>query len=167
MSHNKQCERSPKSLRAKNIFNSIYATLEKLELSDEAYECYSKAIDGHTSEKIVEIKQDLHSKRGVLAHIQKEANDRALSLGTLSESSPAYAPNMKRLEELADQQRGLEDDIRKLQEKVVTPSKIKLSKEEFLNLRVDNEKVASYLWREPFATLVRATEIQSGGDGWT
>ena len=36
----------------------------------------------------------------------------------------------------------------------------------FLNLRVDNEKVASYLWREPFATLVRATEIQNGGHDW-
>ncbi len=37
----------------------------------------------------------------------------------------------------------------------------------FLNLRIDNEKVASYLWREPFATLVKATEIQGGGGGWT
>lgn len=32
----------------------------------------------------------------------------------------------------------------------------------FVNLRVDNEKVASYLWREPFASLVKATELQSG-----
>lgn len=32
---------------------------------------------------------------------------------------------------------------------------------------VDNEKVVSYHWREPFATLIEATEIVSGGDGVT
>lgn len=32
----------------------------------------------------------------------------------------------------------------------------------FLNLCVDNEKVASCLWREPFASLVKATEILPG-----
>lgn len=35
----------------------------------------------------------------------------------------------------------------------------------FLNLRVDNEKVASYLWREPFASMVKAIEISSGRVG--
>lgn len=80
-----------------------------------------------------------------------------------------------------------------LDEKIANSSKIKLNKVEFLNLvksasdemkagsavekdvlcrilflnlRVDNEKVAFYLWREPFVTLVKATEIQSGGGGW-
>ena len=37
----------------------------------------------------------------------------------------------------------------------------------FLNLHVDNKKVASYLWREPFATLVKATALASGGAGWS
>ncbi len=32
----------------------------------------------------------------------------------------------------------------------------------FLNLCVDNEKVASYLWKEPFASLVKATELSYG-----
>jgi site-specific DNA recombinase len=191
---NKQCTRSPKSFRAKHVFNSIYSTLEKLELSDAAYERYGCALDERTEEKIDAIKQDLRSKRGALAHIQNESRDLALRLGKVDETSPIYKPNEERLEDLTTKQIKLEDEIRKLEEKVTTPAKIKLSKDEFLNLaktaadkmkagsavekdalarilflnlRVDNEKVASYLWREPFATLVKATEIESGGGGWT
>ena len=79
--------------------------------------------------------------------------------------------------------------IAKLEAKIVDPRQIKLSKTEFLNviktaaakmragsavekdvlcrilflnLRVDNEKVASYLWKEPFASLVKATELSYG-----
>lgn len=107
----------------------------------------------------------------------------------LSKDSPAYKPNEKRLNELAIQQADLEQQIEKLEAKIANPQRIKLSKHEFLNviktaadkmkagsavekdvlcrilflnLRVDNEKVASYLWREPFTSLVKATELQSG-----
>ena len=38
-------------------------------------------------------------------------------------------------------------------------------REMFLKLLVDNEKVASYHWKEPFLSLVEATDIQLGGDG--
>ncbi len=40
-------------------------------------------------------------------------------------------------------------------------------REMFLKLLVDNEKVASYHWKEPFLSLVEATDIQLGGDAWT
>ncbi len=93
-----------------------------MELSDEAYARYSKALDGHAEEKIIKLKQELFSKRGSLAHTQKESTERALSIGTIKEDSPIYAPNMKRLEDLTNKQIALEDDIRKLEEKVTTPA---------------------------------------------
>jgi hypothetical protein len=37
----------------------------------------------------------------------------------------------------------------------------------FLNLRVNNEKVVDYLWKEPFDTLVKSSEIGFGGGTWT
>lgn len=192
--NNKECDRAPKSLRAKHIFNSIYEMLDGLTLSDEAYERYSTEIEGYTDEKIVAIRQDIYSKRGRLTHIKSEISERSLSVGRLTEKSPAYQPNIDALEDLTNQQIDLDQQIAALEEKIANPSKIKLSKDEFLNLvksasdkmkagsavekdvlcrilflnlRVDNEKVASYLWREPFATLVKATEIQNGGGGWT
>lgn len=112
------------------------------------------------------IRQDVFSKRGALTHVVKEINERALGVGRLLESSPPYAPNMDALEQLTMQRAALESDIKKLGEKIADPHKIKLTIDEFLNLRVDNEKVVSYLWREPFATLVKTTEIVSGGAGW-
>lgn len=191
---NKQCTRVPRSLRAKHIFNSIYEMLDKLELGDEAYASYSKALDGMTEEKLVAIKQDIHSKRGALAQLVKKINEIALGLGRLNPQSLAYKPNEVELERLSSERDDLQDKIDKLQQKVAQPARIRLDKDEFLNLmktvadkmragsaaekdalcrilflnlHVDNEKVASYLWREPFATLVKATEIQDGGAGWT
>lgn len=98
---------------------------------------------------------------------------------------------MRHIEKLANERAQLEIEMAELQEKVVDPTKVKLSKDDFLNvvktaadkmragsavekdtlcrilflnLRVDNEKVASYHWNEPFASLVKATEINFGAD---
>ena len=192
--NNPDCTRKPRSLRAKHIFNSIYERLERLELSDEAYKRYSTELEGMTEQKIIAIRQDIISKRGALAHITKEITDRSLSIARLPESSPAYKPNMQALEELTIRQATLEGEIKKQEEKIAEPAKIKLSKDDFLNLvktaadkmragsavekdtlcrilflnlRVDNKKVVVYHWREPFATLVKATEVRSGGGGWS
>jgi DNA invertase Pin-like site-specific DNA recombinase len=191
---NNQCGRSPKSLRAKHIFDSIYATLDNFEVSEKAYVRYSNEIDSHTEDKIIEIKQTIHSKRGILAHVKKEANDRALGIGVLGKDSPAYKPNIDKLRILAVQQDDLTVEIENLEAKIANPSKIKQNKEEFLNLvktvadkmkagssvekdvlcrilflnlRVDNEKVVDYLWNEPFASMIKLGEIQVGGGGWS
>lgn len=87
------------------------------------------------------------------------------------------------------QQPDLQLKINKLEKKVANPRQIKLSKAEFLNViktasdkmkaglpaekdalcrilflnvRVDNEKVADYLWKEPFASLVKTMELSPG-----
>ncbi len=186
---NPDCERKPKSLRAKHIFNSIYETLDKLELTDEAYKRYSAELDGMTDEKIAEIRTDIHSKRGALAHFAHEIDEQTASLAHVPQTSRAYEPVMQRLERLAAERAELEEEIEKLEAKIANPAQIKLSKDEFLNViktaadkmragsaaekdtlcrilflnvAVDNEKVASYLWREPFASLVKATDFSYG-----
>lgn len=186
---NTNCTRKPKSVRAKFIFESIYELLEKLELSDEAYERYSKRIDSFTDTKIIKIKQDIASKRGAYAHKKKELDELSLGLGKINRSSPAYAINERTIEELATDTQKLQDDIDKLKDKIANPSKIKLTKEQFLNLvklapdkmragsavekdrvarilflnlTVDNEKRVFPIWKEPFASLVKAIEMSSG-----
>jgi len=91
--------------------------------------------------------------------------------------------------ELSAQQVERELKIETLEQKVANPRQIKLTKIEFLNVvktaadkmkagsaiekdalcrilflnvRVNNEKVVSYLWREPFATLVKSVENSLG-----
>lgn len=188
---NPTCTREVKSFRAKYVFNSIADMLGKLDLTDEAYERYSKQIDSQTGSKIVAIKERIQSNRGALTHIKSELKERGLAITKYDQSSPIYQTNADRIDELAQQQADLETDIINLNNKIVDPSQIKVSKEEFLNtlklapdkiragsaiekdrvcrilflnLRVDNEKVAHYLWREPFASLVKATEITAGAD---
>lgn len=186
---NSVCNRKPKSVRAKFIFESIYELLEKLELSDKAYERYSKRIDTFTDDKIIKIKQDIASKNGANTHKKKELNDLSLGLGKINRSSPAYAINESMIEQLAIDTQKLDEEIGKLKEKIANPSKIKLTKEQFLNLvklapdkmragsavekdrvarilflnlTVDNEKRVFPIWKEPFASLVKAIEMSSG-----
>lgn len=164
---NVDCNRKPKSVRAKYIFESIHAILDKLELTDEAYERYSKRIDNFTDEKIIKIKKEIASKRGAYSHKKNELDELSLGLGKISRSSPAYEINEDKINKLAIDVQELEGAIGKLKEKIANPSKIKLTKEQFLNLTIDNEKRLSVIWKEPFASLVKAIEMSSGGGAWT
>lgn len=186
---NAECTRSPKSVRAKYIFDAIYELLERLELSDEAYERYSKRIESFTDAKIIKIKEEIASKRGAYAHKKKELDELSLGLGKISRSSPAYPINENKIEQLAIDIQELQEEIDGLREKIANPSKIKLTKEQFLNLvklapdkmragsavekdrvarilflnlTVDNEKRVSPIWKEPFSSLVQAIEMSSG-----
>lgn len=188
---NPECTRSPKSVRAKYVFEAIYELLDRLELTDEAYERYSKRIDGFTDEKIINIKKDIASKKGAHAHKKKELDELSLGLGKISKSSPAYLINENRINDLAIEVDELDEAIGKLKEKIANPSKIKLTKEQFLNLvklapnkmragsavekdriarilflnlAINNEKGLSVIWKEPFASLVKAIEMSSGTD---
>ena len=191
---NKQCDRAPRSLRAFHIFDSIVDTLTTFAPTGKAYDRYKAEIESLTAEMLIGIKQEIHSKKGALAHINKELSDRTLTAGRLGEKTPAYKRNDIEIERLSMEHSNLEFEIQKLQEKIADPERIRLNKDEFLNLlktapdkmragsavekdalcrilflnlHVDNEKAASYLWREPFATMVKMGELQAGGGGWT
>jgi hypothetical protein len=186
---NPNCTRLVKSFRAKFVFNSIADMLSKIELTDEAYERYSKQIDSMTGTKIVALKEEIQSLNGALNHVKKELKDRSLAIVGYEPSSAIHQTNKQRIDELAEEQADLETKIKGLSSKIVDPSQIKVSKEEFLNtfkaapdkiragtavekdavcrilflnLRVDDEKVTSYLWREPFRSLVTAIENSAG-----
>ncbi len=186
---NPNCTRKVKSFRAKFVFNSIADMLSKIELTDEAYDRYSKQIDNMTGTKIVALKEEIQSLKGVLNHVKKELKDRSLSIVGYEQTSAVHKANKQRIDELSEEQAELEGKINALNRKIVDPSQIKVSKEEFLNtfklapdkiragsavekdamcrilflnLRVDNEKVTNYLWREPFRSLVTAIENSAG-----
>ena len=188
---NADCTRSIKSIRAFYIFDAIYELLDKFELTDEAYERYSDRIDYYTDDKIVAIKKKVASKRGAMAHKRKELDDLSLGLGKIDKKSPAYDITDKRINELAIELSSLESEVTELEEKVISPTKIKLTKDQFLNLvksapdkmragsavekdriarilflnlHVDNEKRLIPIWKEPFASLVKAIEISPGAD---
>lgn len=188
---NPLCTRDVRSVRAHYIFEAIHSALDKLELSDEAYVRYNNHIDIFTSDKIIAIKRDIASKRGAFAHKTKALNELSLGLGNIDQTSPAYAINERHINDLASECDDLEEAINTQVEKIANPTKMKLTKDQFLNLiktapekmragsavekdrlarilflnlRVSNKKTLTCIWREPFASLVKTTEISFGGD---
>ncbi len=186
---NLNCTRSVKSIRARYVFDGIYSLLDGLELTDEAYDRYSKRIGSLTDAKIVTIRETIASKRGALAHKTKELKELSLGLSTIKKSSPAYSINEKRIDDLSSEVTDIESDVEKLRQKIINPNRIKLTKEQFLNLvktapdkmrhgsviqkdrvardlflnlHINNENGLSVIWREPFASLVKAIEIPFG-----
>lgn len=189
--NNKECNRSPKSLRAKNIFNSIYEILDHIQISDELYDRYDKKIDTLTDRKIIEIKQKMHSNQAILSSMRHDIEERALALGKMK---PGKASDviLAKLEGLSDAAEELEEKISKQSRLIQKPTRIKMSKDEllnllktaadkmragtavekdalfrilFLNVHVDNEKVTDYLWNEPFNDLLNSRVVSSGGAG--
>ncbi|HUD20882.1 MAG TPA: recombinase family protein [Candidatus Saccharimonadales bacterium] len=192
---NKQCLRKPTSMRAAKIFDSLYVKFRDLELTDEAYDRYIKQIDNLTDEKIINIKQKIHSSRGALSQIEADIKTRSLNLGLESnKESKVYVTNQKHVEESSIKAADLRHEIQGLEKLVANPQRIKLSREEFLNLvktasdkvkagsavekdalarilllnlYVDSEKVVKYTWREPFASLIKSIEFSPSSGGGT
>jgi hypothetical protein len=135
------------------------------------------------------IREEAQSLRGAVAHVKGELEERSLNIGRMDRDNPAYKANMNKVSELAIEQSNYEQRIGALDRKLDNPQRIKLAKKDFLNLiktaadkiragsavekdalcrilflnlHVDNEKVPSYLWREPFASLVKANSVSSG-----
>lgn len=188
---NPDCNRYVKSIRAKFVFESIYSHLDKFVLSDEAYRRYSAHIDTHTDSKILAIKHEVASMNGALIQKRSELEKLSLGLGKMDTSSPAYRINETHISQLAIDCDSLIDKISIREEKIANPGKIKLTKEQFLNLiktapdkmragsaiekdrlanilflnlRIDNKNALTVIWREPFASLVKAIEMSPGTD---
>ena len=189
--NNLECNRKPRSFRAKHVFNYLYEVLDNIELTDKTYERYSRRLGSMTDAKIIEIKQDIRSKNVILTNIKSEIESRSLGIIDYDKDSTIFKTNDSKITQLTFEQREIERDLTRLKNQVKNPQSIKVSKSEFLNLvktasdkmkagspvekdalaqilflnlRVGNEKVLSHIWKEPFDELVKIIDSNSGGD---
>lgn len=115
----------------------------------------------------------------------------SLGLHKINRSSPAYEINESKINQLAIEVDELDETVEKLRDKIANPNKIKLTKEQFLNLvklapdkmkagsavekdrvarilflnlRINDKNGLSVIWKEPFDSLVKAIEMSSGTD---
>ena len=189
----KGCTRDIKSVRAKYFLNDLYDKLDMMKLTDKEYDEYSKEIDSHTDDNLVKIRTEMRSLEGTRKHLKAKVDKLSRQYAALPEDTPDTVRRRltQDIEELQSSVIDIESDIEKLKKKIANPAQIKLSKEEFLNLvntagdkmragtpvekdilarklllniRLDNEKAPSYLWKEPFATLLEIKQINSGAD---
>jgi DNA-binding MarR family transcriptional regulator len=163
-----------------------FPSMEKLALrADLSLSALSKAVTGLVRKELVSRKKRYgHSNIYYLLH--KTESKEEIKAENKKVAAMQRARNKRKNSNHLNE---LDNQIKKLEQKISNPAKIKLSQEEFLNLlkssadkmragsphekdalcrilflnlRVDNEKVASYLWREPFASFLKATEFSSG-----
>ena len=188
---NKNCTRATKNVRAKNIFDDMYGRLEKLRFTAKDYDLYAKEIDRYTGEYLEELRIEINSKKGRLKHLQKALDANARKYTSLPENTMQVV--RKTLENDINEQQDtiidLKDEVDELNKKLVDPEKVKMTKQDFLNLAnsvadkmragtpvekdilcrilflnitLDNKNAPSYLWNEPFATLIKSRKINSG-----
>ena len=125
---------------------------------------------------------ELNSKRGALKVTKREIDELTYKIVGYKQEDRIWIANRKRLDGLEDQEKELTQDIAKLEKLLADPERDKLSLEQFLNLSknavkiakspipevkdafcrkiflnltVDESKVASYQLKPPFDVLLR------------
>ncbi len=190
---NKQCERETKTVRAKYIFDPLYEVLSKLKLTEKEYNKYSAYIDQYTDEKLQELRIEKRSFTGALSQREKARDTKSRQYAALPEETPQTVRDtlIHDLEDLENAVIDTKEQLDAIESKLVDPAKVKLAKEEFLNLSnslldkmmagtpvekdilcralflnvsLDNEKTPSFIWKEPFATMVVSQKVNFGAD---
>lgn len=191
---NKHCQRKTKSVRAKYILEPLYETLKTLQFTEKEYDKYSKRLDELTDSKIEELQTERRSLNGVKSNKQKQRDDLSRKLINLGKNSPAYTTNEQDLLDLQNDIIDIETQVNTITSKLTNASKIKLTKNEFLNLAnsaydkvlagspvekdiilrklclnlsINDKRVPSFIWKEPFATLITARQFNSGAQSGT
>ena len=153
-------------------------------------------METYSEDKIVELRTERKSLEGRKSGLTSKANETLKSLGNLDKGRNKRITEMlnQRLEAVENEIGEIEEKIADLDLKINGTKQIALSKDEFTNLlktlpdkienasvpekdailrimlsnlTIDNEKRAHYLWKEPFNTLVKTQELDSGEPGGT
>lgn len=187
---NKNCPRKPSNMRARVIFDDIASIIaQKIDtLTPDAYATYVKDVRAASNSQKLKVREELSRMQVVLSGHKKKRHDLSVSLGKLTSQQAVQSLNQD-IEALSTDIVALEVDIERRQQQiakselpVLTPeefsARIKrasarfkkgdkfqkdaIVREMFLKLSIDNEKVASYLWKEPYLSLVETTEVLHG-----
>lgn len=187
---NTECTKKPKNVRAKSVIMDIVDIVEKhlKNLPKEAYEKYLEDVTSFTETQKERMVADIARFRSVIKGHTKKRSELSLSLAKIKDSKAIDDTNqqiaelsilIEKCQEEIDKNKRL---IQRSEVPVLSPEEFKEAIENthnklkngnwvqkdivirtlFLNLHIDNEKVTSYLWKEPFFSLVEATNVLNG-----
>lgn len=184
------CMRRPKALRARKVFEWLYAFLaDGLGFTAEDYETYRRDLRAMNERKRQRLALKLHSKQGALKAIRRELHERSLAIVNYSKVSPVWKVNNEKIRELDMQREDIEKEIKRLTQDIAAIAGNELSIDQFLNLSklaghkleaagpaakdricrmlflnlvADTEKVVDFQMREPFASLLKTRNVLNG-----
>lgn len=186
---------TPRNLRGKVILDFLYEFFPKdFKLTEEDYKRYYMKLDILTAERRVKLKTQIRSSQGSATALEEDIWASSLKIADLNLQGTAKAVNEQKIAEEVAEKNEIEADVEKLKALLTDPDKDRLTLEQFLNLSkkaetiiksadaikkdaivrliflnldVDNQKVALYRLKEPFETLLKQRQVLSSRDGET
>lgn len=187
----KGCARRPRNIRGRDIFDPMYKMLDTVKFSKEEYEIYNNTIGKHTEAIFKKLKEEKSSLVGTRNHITKKQSEASRQFAKLRDDTPETVRTTltNDLQYLQTELINIEARIKEIDPQLKDQEKIKLSEKEFLNLinslsdkmragipvekdilcrklflniTIDNKKALSYLWKEPFNSLIESKKISFG-----
>ncbi len=177
---NPECPRCPKNVQAGYVFDTIYELFDSWKFDDAAYERYAEELGTVTEEKINEINREIISKNAMIKNKDRELDE--ITTAMLKTSSKVVKESWeKKAEGISTDLSELREEIANLKAQIKNPERIKIAKEDFLNLlnslgdkmrnanawqkdqiarkiflnlTIDNEKRLTYRLKEPFDVLI-------------
>ncbi len=187
---NQECERKPRAIRGKEIFNFVYEFLQDgLYLTEDDYIKYRSNLHGISERKRETLRVQLHQREGALKSINRNIDERSLGMVKLDKGSRVWQVNEAEITRLEVQAEDLQSDIARIKKDLTESEGQNMSIDQFLNLSqlagskleaasveakdricqriflnfvVDTEKVVDFQMKEPFATLLKTRKILNG-----
>ena len=193
------CPRNPKGIRVGVILEDMYAELSKLHFTESQYEGFVKNMHEYIDAKMEDVLAQKRSLQAEKNNKQHQIDALAQQYADLGKDAPQAAKDRVK-QQLNDKQiemTRLDDELTDINEKIVDPSKLKLTAEKFLNplnsldlqmraadmlqmdllarkiflnLEIDQQKTILYRYKEPFQTLIsgpNSGQITFGEPGGT
>lgn len=127
--------RNPKGIRVGVILEDMYAELSKLHFGQEHYDDFVKDMHEYTDAKMEDILAQKRSLQAEKNNKQHQIDALAQQYEDLGKDAPEEAKDRVK-QQLKDRQvemSRLDDELNEINEKIVDPSKLKLTAENFLN----------------------------------
>ena len=187
---NESCTRKKKSIRAKVVFDFIYSLLDSgVGLTEKEYQYYYDHLTGQADKQRLTLKTEINSKEAALKATKRRLKDIGLKIIGYKQDSPVWKVNNEQMLKLEADSKDLDTQIKELRERQKDPQQEVLSIEQFLNLAknagskvkaanevgkdhlcrlmflnlvVDEEKVASYQMTKAFSKLEKAQNVLNG-----
>lgn len=181
------------SVRTKVVLDFIYDFLEEgLNLTEEDYNEYYQSMSGIVTDQKNQLQVELHSKQAQQKKVDRDIKETSIKVLQLEEGSIIRKNNEAHVEDLSQLSESLTIDIAKLKEDIPNVEEETLTLEEFLNVSknagtyvksgnavvkdyicrlifanvwIDGEKVTMYRLKEPFSTLLKGRDVQTGRGG--
>ena len=191
---NKECQRKPHDVRAKVIVDEMEKVLSEVskQLTRKVYDTYLQENKKLSDNEKSTTRQKIVQNGALLKRKQLEEKEFQKSLGNATSDiireriEKELLEVVKYIARLENESQNLETKLRQTQTRIIPPEEFdeliatmatRFSKKcyfvqkdlilrnLFSNIYFDNEKVVRCIWREPFRTLMRTTELSLGWGG--